>query len=54
MTIGQRTNCGIGLGLRLASGDGLGHLSDPGDQSGRKPLSQPAVGDSGICTWGVL
>ena len=28
MTIGQKTNCGVGLGLRLVSGDGLGNLSD--------------------------
>ena len=47
MTIGQKTNCGVGLGLQLASGDGLGHRSDHGDPPGRMPHGQPATGVNG-------
>ena len=52
-TAGQRTNLGMGHGPPLASSDGLGHLSDPGDQPGRKPASQPVVGSHGVRAWGV-
>ena len=50
---GQRAGLGIGHGPRLVSGDGLGHLSDPGDPPGRKPISQPVVGSHGARTWGA-
>ena len=52
-TAGQRTNLRMGHGPQLASSDGLGHLSDPGDQHGGKPASQPVVGSHGECARGV-
>ena len=52
-TAGQGTNLRMGYGPRLASSDGLGHLSDPGDQPGRKPASQPVVGSHDVRAWGV-
>jgi hypothetical protein len=52
-TASQRTNLRMGHGPPLASSDGLGHLSDPGDQPGEKPASQPVVGSHGVCARGV-
>ena len=44
MTTGQKTNCGVGRGLRLVSGDGLGNLSDRRAESHKHDAREDEVG----------